>query len=101
MDNSIIKEILKFGVWCLLLSLFYKLTLVLNITSQQLYAVGIAVGVLLCLMLNSLSMLATNICIIVKLFSVSAEDFGKFLNSLGYSIEVSKSDNLEDNNEEE
>lgn len=100
MDNSIIRELLKFGVWCLLLSLFYKLTLILNVTSQQLYAVGIAVGVILCLMLNSLSVLITNVLIIIKLFSVSAEDFGKFLNSLGCHIEMSQPNN-EDEDEEE
>lgn len=100
MDNSIIRELLKFGVWCLLLSLFYKLTSVLNVTSQQLYAVGIAVGVILCLMLNSLSVLITNVLIIIKLFSVSTEEFGKFLKSLGCGIDISQPNNEEDDKNE-
>lgn len=97
-NNPIIRDLLKLAMWGLLASLFYGFAINYNISSQQLYVVGITMGVLMCFILDALSSLVMNMSIIIKLTMTSPEDFGKFLKGLGCDVNIVSSE--EENNNE-
>lgn len=97
MKNPIVRDLLKVAMWSLLLSVFYEIAQDFNITSQQLYMVGVTMGVLMCFILDGLSSLIMNVGIIVKLTVASPEDFGKFLKSLGCSVNLVQQEEDTDN----
>lgn len=96
-NNPIIRDLLKLAMWGLLASLFYDFAINYNISSQQLYAVGMTMGVLMCFILDALSSLVMNISIIAKLTVASPEDFGKFLKGLGCGVNIVSSEEENDN----
>lgn len=97
MKNPIVRDLLKVAMWSLLLSVFYEIAKDFNITSQQLYMVGVTMGVLMCFILDGLSSLIMNVGIIVKLTVASPEDFGKFLSGLGCSVNLVQQEEDTDN----
>lgn len=97
--NPVIRDLLKVAMWGLLLSIFYEIANDFNITSQQLYMVGVTMGVLMCFILDGLSSLIMNVGIIIKLTTSSTEDFGKFLKSIGCVANFVPKDEEENDNE--
>lgn len=97
--NPVIRDILKVVMWGLLLSLFYNIATSLDVSSQQLYMIGVVMGVLMCFVLDGLSSLIMNVGIIIKLTTSSTEDFGKFLKSIGCVVNFVPKEDEEDKNE--
>ena len=77
MKNPIVRDLLKVAMWSLLLSVFYEIAQDFNITSQQLYMVGVTMGVLMCFILDGLSSLIMNVGIIVKLKKKGQCNYGR------------------------
>lgn len=97
--NPVIRDILKVAMWGLLLSLFYDIATSFGVSSQQLYTIGVVMGVLMCFVLDGLSSLIMNVGIIIKLTTSSTEDFGKFLKSIGCVANFVPKEDEEDKNE--
>lgn len=82
--NIIVRDLLRLVVLGLLAHVVFYIATSLNVANDILFTLGMCMGVIICFVFGVLSILVTNISVIIKLTTASTEDFGKFLKESGF-----------------